>query len=160
MCHLIDTTVPGDKRFASKEMEQIQKYKDLAWPGKFLRFGRLKWKYYPWWLERSAPFRKHWGTFLDETGTNVKKDTFTRRRQRRFCEQQCSYEGLWVKRDFVQLETKDNLITCFVFERAMAPRHFLLGHHMRILSNSTGEFQGHQCYGQGNLGNRISCLRE
>ena len=44
---------------------------------------------------------------------------------------------------------------CFIFERARAPRHFLLGkgYPMRKLQNSTGAFKGHQ-------DNRLRCLRE
>ena len=40
---------------------------------------------------------------------------------------------------------------CFVFERARAPRHFLLGegHPLMKLQNCTGAFQGHEGNDQG-----------
>ena len=51
---------------------------------------------------------------------------------------------------------------CFVFERARAPRHFLLGkrHPMRKLLISTGAFQEHQGMIRGRGGNRLRCLHE
>ena len=47
------------------------------------------------------------------------------------------------------------------FERAIAPRHFLLGKGHLMRKFSTGSLQGHQGNDQqGHKGNRLRCLHE
>ena len=72
MCHLIDIAVPGDVRVASKEMEKIEKYQDLA--RELHKIWQVKVKVVPVVIGALGTIPKALGKHLDEIGTNVRVD--------------------------------------------------------------------------------------
>ena len=72
MCHLIDIAVPGDIRVASKEMEKIEKYQDLA--RELRKIWQVKVKVVPVVVGALGTIPKALGKHLDEIGTNVRVD--------------------------------------------------------------------------------------
>ena len=72
MCHLIDIAVPGDTRVASKEMEKIEKYQDLA--RELRKIWQVKVKVVPVVVGALGTIPKALGKHLDEIGTNVRVD--------------------------------------------------------------------------------------
>ena len=72
MCHLIDIAVPGVIRVASKEMDKIQKYQDLA--KELCKIWQVKVKVAPVVVGALRTIRKALWKHLDKIGINVRID--------------------------------------------------------------------------------------